>query len=67
MPQKQKAGPTEVFVSHSSGDSAFVGRLDAILADHGVQSFVSKTSIRGAQQWHDKIGAALIGSDVDRT
>jgi hypothetical protein len=59
MPQKGKAAPFEVFVSHSSKDSVFVDRVKTVLTDHGVKSFVSKTSIQGAQQWHDEIGAAL--------
>jgi hypothetical protein len=59
MPRKQKAAPSEVFVSHSSKNAIFIERLRDVLARHGVNSFVSKTNIRGAQQWHDEIGTAL--------
>jgi hypothetical protein len=59
MPRKPKAAPTEVFISHSSGNANFVSRLSRVLAVHKVGSFVSKANIRGAQQWHDEIGNAL--------
>jgi hypothetical protein len=59
MPRKRKAAPSEVFISHSSKNAIFIGRLTDVLAKHGVKSFVSKTNIRGAQQWHDEIGTAL--------
>ena len=59
MPRKPKAAPTEVFISHSSKNSKFVSRLNGVLARHKVKTFVSKTNIRGAQQWHDEIGTAL--------
>jgi hypothetical protein len=48
-----------VFLSHSSRDRAFAERLADALAEHGVPVFFSRRSIRGAQQWHDEIGAAL--------
>jgi len=59
MPRKPKAAPAEVFVSHSSKNAEFVSRLHSVLTRHKVKSFVSKTNIRGAQQWHDEIGTAL--------
>jgi hypothetical protein len=59
MPRKRSVAPTEVFLSHSSRDGVFAGRLAKALSRYGVRSFVSKHSIRGAQQWHDEIGAAL--------
>ena len=59
MSRKRKSAPTEVFISHSSKNAAFISRLKSVLTNHKVKSFVSKTSIRGAQQWHDEIGAAL--------
>ena len=59
MPRKRSAAPDEVFLSHSSTNGAFVGRLARALAAHGVKTFLSKEKIRGAQQWHDEIGAAL--------
>ena len=51
--------PNEVFLSHSSADRAFTARLADVLQRHGVPVWYSDTSIRGAQQWHDEIGAAL--------
>lgn len=59
MPRKPKAAPGEVFISHSSRDVNFIARLSGVLTEHKVKSFVSKLNIRGAQQWHDEIGAAL--------
>lgn len=59
MPRKQKLGPTEVFISHSSKNGKFIARLNLALTSHGIQTFVSKANIRGAQQWHDEIGTAL--------
>jgi hypothetical protein len=59
MPRKRKAVPSEIFISHSNKNASFVNRLKEVLAAHGLKSFMSKTSIRGAQQWHDEIGTAL--------
>lgn len=59
MPRKRKAAPSEVFISHSSKNGSFVNRLEKVLTRHGIKSFFSQTNIRGAQQWHDEIGAAL--------
>ncbi len=51
--------PNELFLSHASADRAFVARLAGLLRSHGVPVWYSDTDIRGAQQWHDEIGAAL--------
>ena len=51
--------PDEVFLSHSSADRAFVTELADVLRRHGIPVWYSETNIRGAQQWHDEIGAAL--------
>lgn len=59
MPRKRKAAPSEVFISHSSKNASFVLRLKEVLTKHGLKSFMSKTNIRGAQEWHDEIGTAL--------
>ena len=59
MSQKPSTAPVEVFLSHSSRNGNFARRLADALAAHGIQTFVSKQRIRGAQQWHDEIGAAL--------
>jgi len=40
-------------------DRQFVDRLVDVLRRHGTPVWYSETNIRGAQQWHDKIGAAL--------
>jgi hypothetical protein len=58
MPRK-RSGHGEVFVSHSSRNAAFVRRLVAVLQAHGLRTFFSQKNIKGAQQWHDEIGAAL--------
>ena len=50
---------TKSFVSHSSVERPFVNELVAVLRRHGVPVWYSETNIRGAQQWHDEIGAAL--------
>ncbi len=51
--------PSEVFLSHSSRDRNFASRLAEMLRTHGIPIWYSQTNIRGAQQWHDEIGAAL--------
>jgi hypothetical protein len=51
--------PAEVFLSHSSADSAFTQQLADMLRKSGVPVWYSATNILGAQQWHDEIGAAL--------
>lgn len=51
--------PNEVFLSHSSADRTFTTQLANVLRRHGVPVWYSDTSILGAQQWHDEIGAAL--------
>ena len=42
--------PTEVFVSHSHKDQAFVDWLVGVLRRHRVPVWYSDTDIRGAQQ-----------------
>ncbi|MCY7350994.1 MAG: toll/interleukin-1 receptor domain-containing protein [Cytophagaceae bacterium] len=51
--------PNEVFLSHSSLDRSSASRLASELVRHGIRVWYSKTSIKGAQQWHDEIGQAL--------
>lgn len=51
--------PHEVFLSHSNQDRAFVDGLANMLRRHSIPVWYSQTDIRGAQQWHDEIGAAL--------
>ena len=51
--------PNEVFVSHSSRDSAFVDWLVSVLRRHRIPVWYSRLDIQGAQQWHDEIGEAL--------
>ena len=51
--------PNEVFLSHASQDRQFAQRLVCVLHRHGVPVWYSDTNIKGAQQWHDEIGAAL--------
>jgi TIR domain len=51
--------PNEAFLSHSNADQEFVTAISEMMTRHGVPVWHSKTNIRGAQQWHDEIGAAL--------
>ncbi|MBM4024148.1 MAG: toll/interleukin-1 receptor domain-containing protein [Planctomycetes bacterium] len=51
--------PNEIFLSHSSKDRKFAEGLARMLRAHGLPVWFSRTNIRGAQQWHDEIGAAL--------
>lgn len=51
--------PNEVFLSHSSEDRDFADSLAEVVRAHGIPVWYSDTDIRGAQQWHDEIGAAL--------
>jgi hypothetical protein len=59
MPRKRSPAPPEVFLSHSSTNVAIVSRLAKVLGDYGVNVFLRKANIHGAQQWHDQIGTAL--------
>ena len=60
MPRKKNVvRPAEAFLSHSSKNLAFASKLAKVLSAHRVGTFFSKKHIRGAQQWHDEIGAAL--------
>lgn len=51
--------PKEVFLSHSDKDKQFVSSLAKVLRRHKIPFWFSKTSLMGAQQWHDEIGKAL--------
>lgn len=51
--------PSEVFLSHAAVDRPFATSLAESIRRHGVPVWYSETDIRGAQQWHDEIGAAL--------
>ena len=51
--------PQEIFLSHSDRDRQFVTALADMMRRHGLPVWYSRTSILGAQQWHDEIGAAL--------
>jgi hypothetical protein len=51
--------PTALFLSHSSRDRASADSVAEVLKRHGVPVWYSRINIRGAQQWHDEIGAAL--------
>jgi hypothetical protein len=57
--RKRKLVIEEAFLSHSSKDRKFTAKLAAVLREHGVNVWYSEHAIRGAQQWHDEIGAAL--------
>ncbi|MCI0514350.1 toll/interleukin-1 receptor domain-containing protein [candidate division KSB1 bacterium] len=51
--------PKEIFLSHSDKDREFAVQLVRVLRNHGLPVWYSRSNIRGAQQWHDEIGAAL--------
>ena len=51
--------PREVFLSHESSNRDMATRIAGTLRRHGVPVWYSVSDIRGAQQWHDEIGAAL--------
>ena len=51
--------PNEFFLSHSDQDRKFATSIVEALRQQGVPVWYSRTSILGAQQWHDEIGAAL--------
>lgn len=51
--------PKEVFLSHSSQNSAVTEKIAETLRNHNISVWYSKTNIRGAQQWQDEIGKAL--------
>lgn len=51
--------PKEVFLSHSDMDRKFAADVVEVLRRHGIPVWYSRTSIVGAQQWHDEIGDAL--------
>ena len=53
------ARPRKLFISHAAADHNFLTKLSELLEDHGLQFWHSRKDIRGAQQWHDEIGAAL--------
>lgn len=51
--------PKLMFVSHATADRRFLDKLTGVLEKHGIRLWHSRKDIRGAQQWHDEIGAAL--------
>ena len=51
--------PKEMFLSHSSLDGEFASKIADLLRRHGISVWHGPTSIRGGDQWHDEIGAAL--------
>jgi hypothetical protein len=55
--------PREVFLSHASADRRFAERVISSLRRHKIKVWYSKTSLRGAQEWHDEIGKALARCD----
>jgi hypothetical protein len=57
--KRRRRIPREVFLSHASRDRKLASRIADVLADHNVPVWYSRTNLRGAQQWHDEIGAAL--------
>jgi len=60
---KKGKKPSEVFLSHSIRDHAFVTRLVALLRKNKIPFWYSPKHIIGATQWHDEIGKALARCD----
>ena len=60
---KKGRKPSEVFISHSNQDRAFVTRLVALLRKNRIPYWYSPKHIIGAAQWHDEIGKALARCD----
>jgi hypothetical protein len=54
-----KKRPKEVFLCHASKDYRVASKIAALIKEHGVNVWYSRTQLRGAQQWHDEIGNAL--------
>lgn len=63
MARPKSFTPREAFLSHSSIDRPFAGRLARDLRRHAIPVWYSATNILAAQQWHDEIGAALARCD----
>lgn len=57
--KRRSRRPREVFLSHSSRDRRIASRIAEVLRRHSIPVWYSRTHSRGAQQWHDEIGAAL--------
>ena len=57
--RRQTRRPREVFLSHSSRDREIATQISDLLWRHDIPVWYSQTHLRGAQQWHDEIGAAL--------
>lgn len=55
--------PAELFLSYSDADRDFASEIGHVLETHGVPFWFSRRNIRGGQQWHDEIGAALARCD----
>lgn len=49
----------EIFLSHSDCDRQFVEKLVAMMRQHRLPVWYSRTNILGGQQWQDEIGEAL--------
>jgi hypothetical protein len=55
--------PAEAFLSHSDRNRAFATKIATTLQARGIEVFYSRRHLRGAQEWHDEIGAALARCD----
>jgi len=55
--------PKRLFISHATADRKFLDKLCKVLIHHNLRFWHSRRDIRGAQQWHDEIGAALKNCD----
>ena len=55
--------PREIFLSHASADRKSADALARSLRQAGLKVWYSRSHLKGAQQWHDEIGRALIRCD----
>ncbi len=56
--------PVRVFISHATLDRGFVeGEIVSLLQSHGIETWFSTDSIRGADEWQRRIRAGLEGCD----
>jgi hypothetical protein len=63
MARRTASKPKELFLSHSSKDRRFVGRLETVFQRHRIPYWYGPSHIKAATQWHDEIGKALTRCD----
>lgn len=56
---RKKRRPKELFLSHSTADQVFVGKVALLLRKNGIRVWYSRHHLVGSDRWHDEIGRAL--------